>query len=163
MELWKNKDEIIWIMPLVTNNSDTPGFALCCHLPIKRMECISFHLIGADGCSTVQHHLQQVILLPSHWHTVYITSLLFGMHIFYKNAPRCSNGTLRTTTGKDEAFPPVHPFWSSISQSIWAVIPNPCRTNKRFSAAKLRTCLGALVICSAPFVFNSNHKSHSQH
>lgn len=109
-ELWKNKDRIIWIMPLVTNNSDTPGFAFCCHLPIKGMGYISFHLIGADGCSTVQHHLQLVIVLPSHWHTVYITSLFQACTYFTKMPQRWSSGTLRATTGKDEAFPPVPSF-----------------------------------------------------
>lgn len=122
MELRKNREDgIIWIMPLVTNNSGTPGYAFCCHLTIKRMEYISFHLIGADGCSTVQHHLQQVIVLPSHWHTVYIIFLLFGTHIFYKNAPKVQQWHIKSYYRERWGIPTCSIFYGPQSHKAFGL------------------------------------------
>lgn len=151
MELWKTKDGIIWIMPPVTNNSDTPGFVFCCHLTIKRMEYIPFHLIGADGCNTVQHHLQ-VIVLPSHWHTVYITCLFCLACIYFTKMPQRQQWCIKSYYREKWGIPTCSIFYDSKSHKAFG-LSSQSPTEQTFQCGKAENMLGcpSHLLCSICF------------
>lgn len=119
----KNKEDgINWITPLVTNNSDTWTW-LCVQLSFnhEKLKYISFHLIRAHGCSTVEDHLQQVIVLPSHWHTFCITFILFGMHVLYKNAPKMQQWHIKSYYRERSSIPTCSIFYGSQSHRAFGL------------------------------------------